>query len=249
MREILSVLLAVVLTASCHSGNKGGLTGFAVTENGDFVWENDAVCYSVKGSADKAAVSPGIDMFCKNGGTMVTRSRKAMRGVNSICRGLGIGGSAVMADTGLVFPPENYSSVDILRHTPDELTFVLHYNGWKLDRQREVRLDKQITVKAGSSLCKVVDYYNGYFDDITIAAGVELADTGGAPFGGKDFVAANVNGQKVAVLSSDSCTVYTEPVSNHVLISRSVYPDEPFTYYICTTFGTEIMSEWEKYRF
>ncbi len=273
MRRMCFLLLAVSLLAACGQGydQKNKVSAFMVPKSSDFVFENDVVCFRIHGEGvEDVLVTPGIDVWVKKPGALVARKwchddlRKKTRmeddhdGMGRDCfrvgRTLGAGGSALLIDSTLVFPQVNYRSADILRHTADEFTFVLHYPGWKFGANQEVWLDKQITIKAGSNFCKVIDYYNGYFDEVTVAAGIALHDGAEAfsdtlsngvslianwEYPSADNVTPEYGMIGTSVFSQEADSVIINGPGNNAVITKNVAPDEPFVYYIgsCWSLG------------
>lgn len=167
---------------------------------------------------------------------------------------LGLGGSAYLKDSTFVPLPTPCRSFDVLRRTEDELIFVLHYPTWDLSRFHDAWLDKQIEIKAGSNFCKVTDFYSGHFDELTVAVGlaVQVNDNGisarqtdnnclawdwGAVPDTRGWNPTDCIG--TALIVPDTCDVKMEMQNGHIIMSRTIVPDEPFVYYIgsCWTGG------------
>ena len=189
--------LTALALAGCKNGGKSSgpapepkVMARAVPERmDDFVWENDLVCYRAYGEAlEGETLSPGFDAWVKLPGALVAdkrykddlengRSYHKDWGDGKDCYkvgvSLGAGASAPIIENRFQFPTTNYRSYEILKSTPDTVVFVLHYPEWK-GYDETFRLDKKITVVAGSYFCKAEDTYcfEGDFDQITISAGV-----------------------------------------------------------------------------
>lgn len=178
---------------------------------------------------------------------------------------LGLGGSAYLKDSTFVPLPAACRSFDVLRRTEDELIFVLHYPTWDLSRFHDAWLDKQIEIKAGSNFCKVTDFYSGHFDEFTVAVGLAVLekDKGIARQNDYNYLAwdwktvPDAKGWNptdcigTAVIVPDTCDVKIVEQEGHIMMSKTIVPDEPFVYYIgsCWTGGNFAgcdMEQWHK---
>lgn len=248
------------------------VTVYSVPDRNDIVWENDLCCYRVsRDTALSDRTASSIDVWVKKPGRLVSKEwcwdarRNPDRlhtnhdGQGGDCfpadYSLGLGGSAYMKDTTFMPLPVTCRSFDILRRTEDEIIFVLHYPDWDLSRFHDAWLDKQVEIKAGSSFCKVTDFYNGHFDELTVAVGLAeqvywngSADmlTDGAYIAMDWEAVEGVEGWSLndsigtAIIVPDTCGVSMERRDGHIMLSTTVVPDEPFVYYIgsCWTGGS-----------
>lgn len=275
MKRILTLAMALTALVCCRPDydREAGVTAFAVPGTGDFVWENSLTGYCIPGAGnDPASASHGIDVWVKKPGDLVMRDwcwearrhpermhddHKGMGGdFFTVGNGLGAGASALLMDSGFVFPPAAFSSYQILRRTDSEVTFVLHYPVMKLGRFREVGLDKQISISAESRFCKVTDYYSGYFDELRIAAGLPLADD--TQMYADSVCQYVLNWNKADDGSMIGTAVYAGPNScevtqvnghGHALLVATIAPDQPFTYYIGSCWsnaGVDSMDAWKE---
>ena len=250
MKKTISILALIALTA-CSGGvaPDGKFFAGSSPEHGDdFVWENSRICYRVAGrGSEKDFVSPGFDVFVKDPGTFIGRSLDTHK--TRRCRaadfsaGLGAGASAVLFGGDIVLSPTNYRSAEVLYRSDDRMVFVLHYPKWKLGND-EIWLDKQITLLADSDIFEVADYYNGYFDHITVAAGLDrtgsdVSGCGDDGCGGKMISVLRhtpedcvLGGTMTFVLAAPDCdTVIVDGPGNHSVALKRVIPNEPFVYW------------------
>lgn len=184
---IISAFLA--LTCSCGDYTPKVMARFVPERADDFIFENDLVCGRIYGQAlESSTISPGIDVWVKTPGPLIADQRYADEieshksyhidwGNGKDCYkvglSLGAGASSPIVDGMLCLPATNYRSWEILEQTADVVSFVLHYPAWDVDGTA-VRLDKTITVEAGSYFCHVDDVYlfDGPDETIEIACGI-----------------------------------------------------------------------------
>ena len=188
-RLFLILSLSALALAGCQSAPKAKVMARYVPERADdFVFENDLVAGRFYGEAlEGNPTSPGIDVWVKLPGKLVANDwyKGAMEDPDyyhhdhggkdcyKVAVSLGGGASAPMIDGVLCYPATNYRSFEIVEETPDKVTFVLHYPDWKASETVTVKLDKKVTVTAGSYFCDVEDVYSfSGAETLAVAAGV-----------------------------------------------------------------------------
>lgn len=156
----------------------------------DFVFENDLIAGRIYGKAlEGDPTSPGIDVWVKMPGALVADDWYAHavsepdyyhhdhggKDCYKVSVSLGGGASAPLVDGKLRYPATNWREAAVLSQSDDAVTFVLKYPEWDAGGF-SVRLEKTITVTAGSYFCKVEDRYFGDFDQMEVAAGMWVHD-------------------------------------------------------------------------
>lgn len=156
----------------------------------DFVFENDLIAGRFYGKAlEGDPTSPGIDVWVKLPGALVADDWYAHavsdpeyyhhdhggKDCYKVSVSLGGGASVPLVGGKLRYPATNWREAAVLSQDDDAVTFVLKYPEWDAGGVK-VRLEKTVTVKAGSYFCKVEDRYFGDFDKLDVAAGLWVHD-------------------------------------------------------------------------
>lgn len=151
----------------------------------DFVFENDLIAGRFYGKAlEGNPTSPGLDVWVKLPGKLVADNWYAHavsdpeyyhhdhggKDCYKVSVSLGGGASAPLVGGKLRYPATNWREAAVLSQSDDAVTFVLKYPAWDAGGV-SVRLEKTVTVTAGSYFCKVEDRYYGDFQELEIAAG------------------------------------------------------------------------------
>lgn len=201
-RSIIILTAGLLLVVGCKGGRKAAVSGpqdaptarvlaREVPERmDDFVFENDLIAGRFYGKAlEGDPTSPGIDVWVKLPGALVADDWYAHavedpeyyhhdhggKDCYKVSVSLGGGASVPFVDGKLCYPATNWREAAILSQNDDEVTFVLKYPEWDAGGVK-VRLEKTVTVTAGSYFCKVEDRYFGDFDALDIAAGLWVHD-------------------------------------------------------------------------
>ena len=188
MKKYLIVALAL-LAVGCAQNKEQKVMAREVPERADdFVFENNLIAGRFYGKAlEGNPTSPGIDIWVKLPGALVADEwyAEATKPGNGnyyhkdhggkdcykVAVSLGGGASVPYVDGALCYPATNYRSSSIVKSSPTEISFVLHYPEWQAGGVT-VSLDKKVTVYADSYFCKVEDSYAFDADSLTIAAGI-----------------------------------------------------------------------------
>lgn len=186
-RLFIAALLAL---AACGTPREARVLARYVPERSDdFVFENELVAGRIYGKAlEGNPTSPGIDVWVKMPGKLVANEwyGKVVAGERGYYHrdhggkdcyqvGVSLGGGASSPLVGghLCYPATNYRSYEVLKSTPREAVFVLHYPAWEAEGIT-ISLDKKITVTPGTYFLKCEDTYTfsgAPGDTLLIAAG------------------------------------------------------------------------------
>lgn len=199
---IIALTAGLLLVAGCKGGRKAavsepqgdstaGVMAREVPERmDDFVFENDLIAGRFYGKAlEGDPTSPGIDVWVKLPGALVADDWYAHavtdpeyyhhdhggKDCYKVSVSLGGGASVPFVSGKLCYPATNWRESAILSQSDDAVTFVLKYPEWSAGGIH-VRLEKTVTVTAGSFFCKVEDRYYGDFDEMDVAAGLWVHD-------------------------------------------------------------------------
>jgi len=188
MKRILALLLAVAALGACQR-EKEVMARFVPERSDDFVFENNLIAGRFYGKAlEGNPTSPGIDIWVKLPGKLVadewyegykTQSDEYYhhdhggKDCYKVAVSLGGGASSPLIDGKLCYPATNFRSWDIVKETPREVVFTLHYPQWEAADGVKVALDKTVTVVPDTYFCAVEDIYTFEgADTLTIAAGI-----------------------------------------------------------------------------
>ena len=188
----------------------------------DFVFENDLIAGRFYGKAlEGDPTSPGIDVWVKLPGALVADDWYAHavsdpeyyhhdhggKDCYKVSVSLGGGASAPLVDGKLRYPATNWREAAVLSQDDDAVTFVLKYPEWDAGGVK-VRLEKTVTVTAGSYFCKVDDRYIGDFDTLEVAAGLWVHDMD------SEGLKVREDGKKTSLGSAEKYVSLWEPASD-----------------------------------
>ena len=215
--------MTILLLFSVYGCNNGGNTYFKKT--GKYAkWGNSMVEFRTDmDSKDKRNDLPAFQAAVRIDGKLVN-----LKEDNTA---LGYGASAPQGTSGLYASPKGCSMAEILSNTPQQTDIRLHYDNWDV-LDAAISLDKQITIYKDSPIIKVIDYYNGQFDILNIAAGI--------PVGYKGSVSEIENGYAVKYIDSITAIIImpdvehriTDRGSGNVFLKKEVTANQPLYYYI-----------------
>lgn len=148
----------------------------------DYAWENNLVAYRVYGPALKDPVAPGIDVWAKSTEKMVIDEWYAKADYHhnygdgldayKVATTLGGGASVPFVD-GKLWLSANYAEQQNLDNGPLRTSVKLIYAPF-MAGDKEVALEKTITLDANTRFSKMVNVYTGNFESIPIAAGMVM---------------------------------------------------------------------------
>ena len=188
----------------------------------DFVFENDLIAGRFYGKAlEGDPTSPGIDVWVKLPGALVADDWYAHavsdpeyyhhdhggKDCYKVSVSLGGGASAPLVGGKLCYPATNWREAEVLSQNDDAVSFVLKYPEWNAGGMK-VRLEKTVTVTAGSYFCKVEDRYFGDFDKLDVAAGLWVHDMD------SEGLKVRPDGEKTSLGSDEHSVSLWEPASD-----------------------------------
>lgn len=276
MRRIYFLLVFTLLLIGCKGGKKAvvsdegqrvatgaGVLAREVPERmDDFVFENDLIAGRFYGKAlEGDPTSPGIDVWVKMPGALVAddwyshavsdaeyyHHDHGGKDCYKVSVSLGGGASVPVVGGKLCYPATNWRESAVLARTDGMVTFVLKYPEWQVG-DLFVRLEKTVTVTAGSYFCRVEDRYYGNFDSLDIAAGLWVHDPDNAltlkGSDGKHFVSLwepasdqsvepedGMLGLAVIMPDARETTLLEDDGKTHTVCLASVKSGEPLTYW------------------
>ncbi|MBQ0086499.1 MAG: DUF4861 family protein [Bacteroidales bacterium] len=191
MKRIFFASLLLLSLAGCGSPSSDRkVMARPVPERADdFVFENNLICGRIYGQGlEGETISPGIDIWVKLPGKLVAdewyshisetgsedyyHHDHGGKDCYKVSCSLGGGASVPLIDGIPAYPPTNYRSFEILKDSPEETDFILHYPEWEKDGIK-MALDKKIAVVPDTYFFKVEDKWSFVgTDSLTIAAGI-----------------------------------------------------------------------------
>lgn len=219
MKKILTVLLATILLTGCKN-NVGD--GFDFRIHRDKVsWMNGVIGFQTDLSSngkkqDNLAFSAYLK--CRDGRTI------QMPGTDV----LGYGASSPMGKSGIYKDNDGYSQAEVLSLTDNRMVIHLKHEPWNI-HDEEVSFDKQITLFRDSPIMEVIDYYNGLFELLNVAAGIIYTDATAVWMDNK-YVMTYPNGLTAILYMPNQDSNATQYGS--ALVSKGITPDEPLRYYV-----------------
>ena len=221
MKKLLIIVLAVFALLGCsHIEN-----GFYFQIRKDKVsWSNGTIKFQTDmNSNDKRHDNLGFTAYlkCENGRTI------QMHGTDI----LGYGASCPMGASGLYKNKDGYSQAEIMVQTDDRMVIHLHHDQWEI-YDVPVSFDKQITLFRDSPIMEVIDFYEGAFEMLNVAAGVTTAGKGTVEELGNGYAIEYPNGAtSIIIMPEMEEKNYNEDLSS-VFVTKGVVPDEPLRYYV-----------------
>lgn len=218
MKKILILLLTTALLTGCsHTGK-----GFAFRiRNNKVSWMNGVIGFQTDLKSDSGKQdNPAFRAYlkCENGRT------KELPGSDV----LGYGASSPMGLSGIYKDNNGYSLAEVLARTDDRMIIHLHHEPWDI-HDEAVSFDKQITLFRGSPVMEVIDYYNGLFELLNVAAGALCADAD-VTWTDDKYVITYPDGLTAILYMPDQEN--NTMLYGSALVSKGVTPDEPLRYYV-----------------
>lgn len=222
MKQLLSYTAIILLLTACGSKTNGNL--YLKTTGKTARWGNSMIEFRT-------------DMDSKDKRNDLTTFQAAVRINGKLVNlkedntALGYGASAPQGTSGLYASPKGCSMTEILVETPQQTDIRLHYDNWYVI-DAAVSLDKQIIIYKDNPIMKVMDFYDGEFDILNIAAGM--------PIGYKGTVSEIENGYAVKYIDSITAIIImpdvehkiTDRGSGNVFLKKEVTANQPLCYYI-----------------
>lgn len=221
MKKLMILFLAVSTLFGCNRTPDG----FCFKIRKDKVsWTNGIIEFQTDmNSNDKRADDLGFNAYikCKNGRTV------QMPGSDI----LGYGASSPLGSSGLYKDKDGYSKAEIMMQTDDRMAIHLHHDQWEL-YEVPVSFDKQITLFRDSPIMAVIDYYEGPFELLNVAAGVSTAHEGKVEELENGYAIEYPNGITSIIIMPEMEQKTYDETSGSVFVTRNVVPDEPLRYYV-----------------
>ena len=221
MKKLLIIVLAVSTLLGCSQVGNG--FRFQVRKN-KVSWMNGTIGFQTDmNSNGKRHDNLGFTAYleCDNGRTI------RMPGTDI----LGYGASCPMGASGLYKNENGYSKAEIMAQTDDRIVIHLHHDEWDL-YEVPVSFDKQITLYRNSPIMEVIDYYEGAFEMLNVAAGVTTAGLGTVCELEKGFAIEYPNGVTSVIIMPDTEEINYNEALGSVFVTKEIVPDEPLRYYV-----------------
>lgn len=221
MKKILILFLAAAVLTGCSKvGN-----GFKFHIRGNTVsWMNGTVGFRTDmDSKGKRDDNLGFHAYIKT-----ERGRTITMPGTDI---LGYGASCPMGTTGLYKNMDGYSMAEVLTQSDDMMVIHLHHDPWKMFDE-EIFFDKQITLFRDSPIMSVIDYYDGIFELLNVAAGLNTTDADNVKELDKGYAVEYSNGVTAILIMPEMEKKNNKPLMNSVFVTKGVTSNEPLRYYI-----------------
>jgi hypothetical protein len=221
MKKILIMLLTAATLIDCSKVGNG--FKFRIRDN-EVSWTNGTVMFRTDmDSKGKRDDNTGFQAFLKT-----ERGRTIKMPGTDI---LGYGASCPMGATALYKNRDGYSMAEVLTRTDDRMVIHLHHDPWEMFDE-EISFDKQITLFRDSPIMSVIDYYEGIFELLNVAAGLNTTDADTVKELEKGYAIEYSNGVTAILIMPDMEKKSNKPLMNSVFVTKGVTSNEPLRYYI-----------------
>lgn len=219
-------ILYIMLMAASLSGCDGTGDEFGMNIRKDRIsWNNSKLEFSTDMNPER-----GKDYNNSFRVSVLTKEGKTIR-MPADMSGLGYGASCPMGTSGLYKPENGIASAEILQQTQERIIIHLKYNKWEI-LDAPVMLDKQITLFHDSPVMAVIDYYDGEFELLNVAAGLTSAcalEISGTENGYILTYPDNITGI-IVMPDADEITREREP--DNVLLRKEIENGQVIHYYV-----------------
>lgn len=222
MKRTLFILISAVILAGCSDVGKG--FDLKVTKNG-ITWMNGVIRFQAESNKqDQRKHNPAFQAYAafQDGKTVAMPSDTYT---------LGFGASCPMGTSGLYKPEEGFSQAEILIQTDQQMVIHLHHDPWVIIDQ-PVTLDKQITLFRDSPIMAVIDYYEGRFELLNIAAGLTFGNAKKIEELENGFAVEYHNGMTAVLVMPTANEKTINRSLGSVFTKKSVESGEPLRYYV-----------------
>ena len=222
MKKTLYLLLAAAILTGCSNSNTGlhlKVTGKqAIWGNGTIEFRTDM---DSKGKRDD---NPAFEAYVKyeDGKTI----HMPIDGYST-----GYGASFPMGNHGFYMPFQGLAKAEVLSRSDEKLVMHLHYDPWTIFGE-PITLDKQITLYRDSPVMSVIDYYEGMFELLNIAAGLTTAFTGTVNEIENGFVIEYPYGITAVIVMPQAQQRDTDDFLGYAVLKKGVSSGEPLRYYV-----------------
>ena len=222
MKKALSYLTCLLLF-SVYGCNSGSDTYFKRTGK-SAKWGNSMIEFRTDmDSKDKRNDLPTFQAAVRIDGKLVN-----LKEDNTA---LGYGASAPQGTSGLYASPKGCSMAEVLVSTPQQTDMHLHYDDWNV-LDAAITLDKQVTIYKDSPIMKVIDYYNGDFDILNIAAGIPIGYKGSVSEIDNGYAVKYIDNITAIIIMPDVEHRITDRGSGNVFLKKEVTVNQPLYYYV-----------------
>lgn len=221
MKRLLVMILAVSTLAGCSQVGNG--FKFHV-RNGKVSWMNGTIGFRTDmASNGRRQDNLGFNAYIKDrdGRTI------PMPGTDV----LGYGASSPLGTSGLYKNKDGYSKAELMMQTDDRMIIHLRHDTWELF-DTPVSFDKQITLFHDSPIMAVIDYYNGDFDLLNVAAGIKTEGMETLSELEKGYAVTYRDNVTAIIIMPDLEEKRYNEASGSVFVSKGITADEPLRYYI-----------------
>lgn len=222
MKRILLLLLTTFILADCSDRDKG--FGLKVSKN-LISWTNGSVRFEAeKKTSGKRNPNPAFQLYIRD-----QHGKEIQMPFDTYA--LGYGASCPMGNSGLYKPEHGISNAEILIQTPDQMVIHLEYDPWIIVDQ-SITLNKQITLFRDSPIMKVIDYYDGIFELLNIAAGLSSASTGNIKEIDEGFAIEYPHGVTATIIMPGVEEKTKTDAIGSVFVRKAISSGEPLRYYV-----------------
>ena len=222
MKKVLFILVMATIIGGCSDVGKD--FSLKVTKDG-ITWMNGVVRFQTESNKQiQHKHNPAFRAYAKlqNGHTVA---------LPDDTYALGFGASCPMGTSGLYKPENGFSQAEILIQTDQKLVIHLHHDPWIIIDQ-SVTLDKQITLFRNSPIMAVIDYYEGHFDLLNIAAGLTSGNAGKIEELENGYAVKYPNGiTAILIMPMANEKTISKPLGS-VFTKKAIESGEPLRYYV-----------------
>ena len=221
MKKILIIVLTVSTLLSCTQVGNG--FKFQVNKN-KVSWMNGTIGFRTDmNSNGKRQDNLGFTAYvkCGNGRSI------QMPGTDI----LGYGASSPLGESGLYKNKDGYSKAEIMTQTDDRMVIHLQHDPWEIF-DVPVSFDKQITLFRDSPIMEIIDYYEGVFEMLNVAAGVATVQDCMVEVLENGYAIEYPNGVTSIIIMPETEEKNYNECSGSVFVTKGVVSDEPLRYYV-----------------
>ena len=222
MKKTLFILVTAAILAGCNDVGKD--FDLKVTKDG-ITWMNGVVRFQTESNKQRQHKhNPAFQAYAvfQDGHSVA---------MPSDTYALGFGASCPMGTSGLYKPEKGFSQAEILIQTDKQMVIHLHHDPWVIIDQ-PVTLDKQITLFRNSPIMAVIDYYEGNFDMLNVAAGLTFGNASKIEELENGFAVEYHNGMTAVLIMPMANEKTANKSLGSVFTKKAVESGEPLRYYV-----------------
>lgn len=222
MKRYLYILLIAVAFMDCNPQE----SEFRMkSQKGKVTWENSVIGFSTPMESEQGKeYNPAFQAFVKTdeGKRIIMAEDKT---------GLGYGASSPMGISGLYKPQNSLTKAEILSNTSEQLIIHLSYDYWEI-LGSEVKLDKQITLYKNSPIMAVIDYYEGGYELLNVAAGIALGKEDNIAEIEDGYSINYSNGMTGIIIMPDADGKQINSINGNAILKKGIEQEQILRYYI-----------------